>query len=484
MSHNKNRKNRNKNSENYKESEKKINHVIEESENDMDEADRILQELDEMEEQGTKDISSKVRDLIKNDKEAIRDYNARIDQDIQKEKNRGENKKEGSYIEESSSEPDEIDYLDDEEFEQEKDEINTSDLDVEIDASVESDTKESKIRHRETENSGIGSRKNKKRRNKSKKNDISAEEQAVTIETDIENESEKEDFLASLDRRTERIVNERLRKKQPNRLKPKENLAQEDEGFISAIRNLAMSGIKNMVVMVSMIALMIILFAAMILDRKNIGEEKNQGVFLEMDTTEIVSLFNDYYTALGNSDINKAREYLEDNSDITDDVLLEKVDEAKVYQEHISDSFEIIDCYVQKGIEENEYVVYFKFELKFKEVETPAVGIFSSYVINASKDEKNPDYKICNVDKLSERYKYMSRMSNCSNVTEIFEQTDKELLEACEKDAALKKIVEALKNIGEGNLETTEGGNESGSEGTVEENTTSSAEIISTGAEE
>ncbi|MDE7157705.1 MAG: hypothetical protein K2O02_07115 [Lachnospiraceae bacterium] len=424
--------------------EKKVNYIIEDSVEEMDEADKILKELDEIEKKKEKDISLKVRNLIKNDKEAIQDYTAKREQDIPEE----------SEIEENYK--------------------TETDFDVELDVFIESEPEEGKKRSTKSGKKERRTIRNRKQPNIDKKNSLSENE---VSKTESEDEAEKEDFLGSLDKRTEHIVNERIRKKQPNRLKPKENSLQANAGFISTIRSLAMAEIKNMVIFISIIALTIILFAAMILDKNHSSDEKNKGAFLEMDTAGIVSLFNNYYTALANNDIDKVKEYLEESSDLSDDILLEKVKETQVYKEHISDSFKIVHCYLQNGLKENEYIAYFKFELKFKEVETPAVGIFSSYVVNCSEDKEKQDYKICNVDKMSDRYKHMARMSNCSNVTEVFKQTDKELVDACEKDAALKKVVDVLRTAGKNESETTSA--ETGSSDNNTENVTVSEEMSS-----
>ncbi len=439
--------------------EKKVDYIVNDSMEEMDEADKILKELDEIEKKKEKDISLKVRNLIKNDKEAIREYTAKREQDIPEE----------SEIEENNE--------------------TETDSDVELDVFIESEPEEGKKRSTKSGRNERKTIRNRKQQIRDKKNSFSENEDSKTEPEDerIEDEAEKEDFFGSLDKRTEQIVNERIRKKQPNRLKPKEKSLQVTTGFISAIRSLAMADIKNMVVFISIIALTIILFAAMILDKTHTSDKKNQGAFLEMDTTGIVSLFNNYYTALANNDSNKVKEYLEESSDLSDDILLEKVKETQVYKEHISDSFRIVHCYLQNGLKENEYIAYFKFELKFKEVETPAVGIFSSYVVNCSGDKDKQDYKICNVDKMSDRYKHMARMSNCSNVTEVFKQTDKELMDACEKDAALKKIVDVLRTAGKNESETTsaETGSSDNNTGnitlpeemsSVDQNTTAAAE--------
>jgi ElaB/YqjD/DUF883 family membrane-anchored ribosome-binding protein len=47
---------------------KKVDHIADDAMEEMDEADKILKELDEIEKKKEKDISLKVRSLIKSDK--------------------------------------------------------------------------------------------------------------------------------------------------------------------------------------------------------------------------------------------------------------------------------------------------------------------------------------------------------------------------------------------------------------------------------
>ena len=169
-----------------------------------------------------KDISLKVRSLIKSDKEAIQDHIART----------------GQILPEVS--------------EDENDTIET-DSGLELDEFIESEPEEEK-----KQSTKSGKKKRRFTRNKKQKrqnNSLSSNEDRKTEpENDkTEDEADREDFLGSLDKRTEHIVNERIRKQQPNRLKPKENSLRSDIGFISVIRNMAMAEIKNMVVFISII---------------------------------------------------------------------------------------------------------------------------------------------------------------------------------------------------------------------------------------
>ncbi len=96
--------------------EKKVDYIVNDSMEEMDEADKILKELDEIEKKKEKDISLKVRNLIKNDKEAIREYTAKREQDIPEE----------SEIEENNE--------------------TETDSDVELDVFIESEPEEGKKR--------------------------------------------------------------------------------------------------------------------------------------------------------------------------------------------------------------------------------------------------------------------------------------------------------------------------------------------------
>ena len=366
------------------------------SKDEPDECDKILEQLDQME-QGKGDISSKVKNLIKSDKEAIR-----------------------KMQEEMKQLEDDLDYLDDEKPE----EPYSSDMEIEDDDLDDLDRKaKSKV----------------------------AKDAEMQNESDsLEDEDEDEvnlDFFAKLERDDQREYN-RIRKQQPKRLHAGTGGNRRPQGGQADNR-------KKYMIVASLIAVLFIgLVVALALDAKNAEKADSKSVhteFLDMDTTPMMDAIDNYYNALAQEDTTLVRSYLVDSEKVSDEEIAKKSEETKMYAELISSSFEITDCYVQQGLKKNEYIAYMKFQLQLKSIETPAVGIFTCYFVAETTDGKT-EYKIStNVnDKSSDVYKYIIKMKNCDNVTDLFEQVDKELAEACEKDENLKAVVDAL-----GETETT-----------------------------
>lgn len=387
---------------------------------DTEECEKILEQLDEMERKNN--MSSRVKSLIREDKEAIKKMNESI----------------------INKEDDELDYLDDEvelDLTGDKEELDDyrSDSykkDIETGDTTEKDNKAE---------DGYG-------------------ETAENIEKAFESDEEKEanlDFFANLNRE-DSIENERIRKKTPKRLINNANKL----SFTDRIKLAARNNTKNFLVGTTIAFLLVVLLIALVIDAGNRNDDKDtttkiSGEFIETDTTPIIDVINNYYAALESGDIDVVRSLMADSENITDDEIKVKCDEAKAYSELVGSSFVVTDCYIQQGMKSGEYVVYFKFQVTIKSIKTPTVGVFTSYVVNEPVEDKSDlNYKICVGvnDKTSDIYRYILKMSSCKNVTDLFAEVDKELEEACEKDSDLKAIVDVLKGTEEEtvNEETTE----------------------------
>lgn len=387
---------------------------------DLEECDKILEQLDKME-QGKEDISSKVKNLIKSDKEAIKKMQeeiAKMDEDL--------------------------DYLDDERAEditeyndrKAEDKKNTKRENINKDKNKENINSEKRDNGKKD-----GGRKVSKKNTGESDNGICKDESGNN-DADSAEEDVKLDFFANLEREDKK-ENNRIRKKQPNRLHDSSNLS-------GGIKNIVLSNRKYFYIGTAIAVLFVVLIVALALDSGNTEKGSKKGInteFLKMDTAPMIDAINNYYAALAGDDVNQVRSFLMDNETVTDEEIARKSEEIKVYAELISSSFLITDCYVQQGLKDNEYIAYMKFQLQIKSIETPAVGIFTCYFVDNSEDGK-ADYKIgINVnDKTTDVYKHMVKMRNCSNVIKLFEDVDKELEEACSKDENLRAVVEALEN--------------------------------------
>lgn len=385
--------------------------------NDTEECEKILERLDEIEKK--QNMSSKVKSLIKEDKEAIR----KMDENIKK-------------IEE-----DELDYLDDE-----------VDVDIENDEDNKNFIAEDKVEEKEDL-----SKKPESKDDDSEKSDAEASDDSREEEANL-------DFFANLNRE-DNISNERIRKKAPKRLANEANKL----SFMDKLKLAARNNTRNFAIGTAIAFLFIVLVIALAVDAGN--KDKNDdsnaaskisGEFIEVDTTPFIDVINNYYAALESGDINVVRSLIADSDDITDDEIKTKCNEAKAYAELVGSSFMVTDCYIQKGMKDKEYIVYYKFQVTIKSIKTPTVGLFTSYIVDEAAEASKVDYKVCVGvnDKSSDIYKYILKMSSCKNVTDIFNKVDKELEEACEKDSDLKAIVDVLKGTDSDedtvNEETTE----------------------------
>ena len=258
------------------------------------------------------------------------------------------------------------------------------------------------------------------------------------------------DFFAELNKDDNKSVsNDRIRKRQPKRLEVNENADTMIEKIKKGFRN----NTRNFAVGTAIAFLFLTLIILLIIDSSNKEKEDNvasSGQFIEIDSTPMVDAMNKYYDAMLNGEIDIVRSVLANDQEITDEEITEKCDEAKAYADLVGTSFEITNCYVQKGIKENEYVAYMKFRIQIKSIDTPTTGIFASYLIDESK-EGEPDYRVSIKvnDKTTDIYKYVLKMSSCKNVADLFETVDKELESACAEDEKLKEIVDALENNSE-----------------------------------
>lgn len=375
---------------------------------DLEECDKLLEELDCMEENNSKLMSSKVKNVIKSDKKDISERNKKINHyDMLNSTEEINTNSNDNYLNE--------DFLQDEL--PEEDILEDRILSEEV----------TKAEHTEDIK------------------DKTLKEEIISEELEDE-EKEKEDFLANLNKKSKEINLVGLRKKQPRRLNDKDS----DVSYFRESEDYSISGFFNnkkyFYIGTAIATLLIVLFAALVLDRN--PKETTDTKFLDIDKAPIIELFTNYYKALSESNIEGVKNSLENVNGISDQDIIEKCQESVAYSKSISDSYKITDCYLQKGLKKNEYIAYIKFELKFKSVETPAVGLFTTYVVNVSKDKAKTDYKIYNEisDKTSARYKYISSMKNAKNVLDIVKKVEEELVAACKKDAGLKKLVDTLQN--------------------------------------
>ena len=159
---------------------------------------------------------------------------------------------------------------------------------------------------------------------------------------------------------------------------------------------------------------------------------------------EINSLYETYYTAMKNGDV-------ETLSNIVDgyEFTQEEVDKEREYVE----DYRNIKCYTIDGLLENTYIVYVYNEVKFYNIDTWAPGLYGSYVC------RNEDGTVYINEGMveGEVAAFIEEMDNSEAVRDLNAQVDQALLDAQSQDPALDNLVKMLK---EGSGQTQESSGE------------------------
>lgn len=146
---------------------------------------------------------------------------------------------------------------------------------------------------------------------------------------------------------------------------------------------------------------------------------------------EVNALIESFYSAWGKKDIAQMKE-LTDNFNATD--------ETKVTNATYIESYENITVYTKKGLDENSYVVFAAYDLKFKDIATPAPGLSELYVY---KNEAGK-YVIQNDDTNAEVQECIEKTRQEKDVTGLIAEIEEKLNAAMASDDTLKKFEEEL----------------------------------------
>lgn len=163
----------------------------------------------------------------------------------------------------------------------------------------------------------------------------------------------------------------------------------------------------------------------------NKSEEEDENALEKNAYPEVNALIQSFYSAWGDKDVTKMKE-LTDNFNATD--------ETKVTNATYIESYENVTVYTKKGLDENSYVVFAAYDLKFKDINTPAPGLSELYVY------KNEDgkYIIQNDDTNAEIQECIEKTRQESDVAELIAEVEEKLNTAMASDDTLKKFEEEL----------------------------------------
>ena len=161
------------------------------------------------------------------------------------------------------------------------------------------------------------------------------------------------------------------------------------------------------------------------------SEEKSGNALAKDAHPEVTTFVEAFYAAWGQKDVAKMKE-------LTD--AFSKTDETKVTNADYIEEYRNVEVYTKPGLEENSYVVFISYDLKFKDVETPAPGLSVIYVYQ----NEDGTYLIHNDESNAEIEECIEKTRQEEDVKELITQVEKELNAAIEGDENLRKFEEEL----------------------------------------
>ena len=147
---------------------------------------------------------------------------------------------------------------------------------------------------------------------------------------------------------------------------------------------------------------------------------------------EINSFFTKYYTALAEADFDTLTDMGEE---IDDDIKAKRTVRASY-----TEDYENMSCYTVDGPEDDSYIVFVYYEIKFKNIDTLAPGLSTFFIV---KDEDS--YKLKDISGLPDNEKeYITEVASSDDVQELLEQVDALYQKNTEADATLAAFMTSL----------------------------------------
>lgn len=175
---------------------------------------------------------------------------------------------------------------------------------------------------------------------------------------------------------------------------------------------------------------------------------------------EINELINTYFKALADCDIETVKKIMI----LGDEETFEKKEESMKSEGEYIEAYDNIDCYTKNGPEENSYVVYVAYDIKFLQMDTLVPGLARLYVV-ADEDSNYCIYSPYS----SEVEAYMDEVDTSEDVVILIREVDEKMEQALESDEKLRAFMEALVKGGTGD---TPSGEETTQESQTAETTT------------
>ncbi len=182
---------------------------------------------------------------------------------------------------------------------------------------------------------------------------------------------------------------------------------------------------------------------------KTTVEEQLEGSSKEH---QIKALVNRYFDAIAACDVETLNSICETTDGFDEEVLAEYASYIEKYQN--------LDCTIMDGLVEGTYVVYVYYEMKFYYIDTPAPALVQLY-IKTDKDQMLYIYQGIIDGELSA---YMAELTAGEQISQLADEVNQKLRNACAADEDLNTFIQVLKNQAQGSAEENSGEKETGQE--------------------
>ncbi len=153
---------------------------------------------------------------------------------------------------------------------------------------------------------------------------------------------------------------------------------------------------------------------------------------------EINSLFNEYYEAVAEGDTDKMAEMGN---------TLDEEDKAKIQvKAGYTEDYENMSCYTKPGPENDSYIVFVYYEIKYKNIDSLAPGLSTFYLCTNA----DGSYYLKDIGSLPQNMKdYITEIANQSDVQNLLAEVDKLYATNTESDPTLAAFMDSLQTKSE-----------------------------------
>lgn len=162
------------------------------------------------------------------------------------------------------------------------------------------------------------------------------------------------------------------------------------------------------------------------------AQQTPQGTLEKDAVPEVSELVRNYYKALGEKNIEDLKSIVKD---------LDPAEESKIANTKYIESYENVEVYTEKGMEEGSYVVFASFAYKCTDVETAAPALSQLYVIT---DEDDKLWISAEAVSDPEIQAYVSTIMSQPEVIQLRNSVQASYDQAQAQDPQLKAFLESL----------------------------------------